>query len=128
MTSMNSESIINRAIAHGEGEGLMALAPIEQVVFANAEAEVYCDMEGVDSLLERYGRNHAALFARAFSAIGAGTIAQAFVAIADSSVAVEEERLARLNALITKRHEYTYENIQAFVEQSMHRTDAKPLP
>lgn len=120
---MNSESIINQAIARGESEGLMTLAPVEQIVFAVAEAEVYCDMEGGDGLLGKYGRDSVGLFAHAFAAIGASAIAQAFLALAESPAALEEERLARLNALIAGRHEYGYDNIQAFVERQMFITD-----
>ena len=75
---MNAESIINQAIARGEEEGMMALAPVEQVVFAVAEAEVYCDMEGVDALLEKYGGDSVMMFAHAFAAIGANEIAAGF--------------------------------------------------
>ncbi len=120
---MNAESIINEAIARGESGGLMALTPVEQIVFAVAEAEAYCDMEGVDSLLEKYGRDRPALFANAFSAIGATAIAAAFLALVDAPSSAQEELLARLNELITTRHEYTYDSIRACVEQRMARND-----
>ena len=124
---MNAESIINQAIARGEEEGMMALAPVEQVVFAVAEAEVYCDMEGVDALLEKYGGDSVTMFAHAFAAIGANEIAAGFAALGGAPPSAREELLSRLNGLITKRHEYTYESIQGFVEQRMSTTADLPV-
>ena len=95
---MNAESIINQAIARGEEEGLMALAPVEQVVFAVAEAEVYCDMEGVDALLEKYGGDSVTMFAHAFVAIGANEIAAGFAALGGASPSARDRKSTRLNS------------------------------
>jgi hypothetical protein len=59
----------------------------------------------VTTQVEKYGRDSVGLFAHAFAAIGASAIAQAFLALADAPAALEEERPARLNALITGRQE-----------------------
>lgn len=114
---MNADAVIEQAIRRGEREGLDALGPAELVIFAISEAEVYCDMDGIDSLLERYGTGTIALFARAFSAVGAIEIANALQAVASSADSVPEELLSHANRLITERHQYGYESIRAFVER-----------
>lgn len=112
---MNSDEVIEDAIRRGEREGLDALGPVEQFIFAISEAEVYCDTDGIDNLLHRYGSSKIDLFARAFLAIGAVEIASALQAVSSSADPVPEELLSRANRLITERHQYTYEGIRAFV-------------
>jgi len=50
---MSQDDFIEKAIDRGVREGLYSLDPVEQAIFAVSEAEVYCDMEGIDSLLDR---------------------------------------------------------------------------
>ena len=110
---MNADEVIEQAIRRGEREGLDALGPLEQVIFAISEAEVYCDMDGIDSLLERYGTGKLTLFARAFSAVGAIEIAN----VLQAAVSAPEALLSLANRLITERQQYSYESIRAFVEK-----------
>ncbi|MXV05658.1 MULTISPECIES: hypothetical protein [unclassified Xanthomonas] len=114
---MNTDEIIDHAIHRGEREGLEALGPVEQFIFAISEAEVHCDIDGIDNLLQDYGTSKMGLFAQAFSAVGASEIANALQAISSSTDPVPEELLSRANHLITVRHQYTYESIRAFVER-----------
>lgn len=95
-----------------------ALDPIEATVFAISEAEVYCDMEGIDALLDRYGTENMDLFAKAFSAIGVSDIAAAFHAIATSAAPVARELLSQANALIAERKGYSFASVESFVERS----------
>ena len=115
---MNTTQFIEQAISRGETEGIEALGPREQVVFAVSEAEVLCDMEGIDSLLHKYGAGSMeSLFAQAFAAIGAREIASALGRVATSEEPIAEHILSHANRLITERHGYTYESIQAYVQR-----------
>ena len=44
VSAQNADEVIEQAIRRGEREGLDALGPVEKVIFAISEAEVYCDM------------------------------------------------------------------------------------
>lgn len=115
---MNSSTFIDQAIRCGTAHGMDALGPVEAIVFAVSEAEVYYDMEGVDSLLDRYGLDGMDLFAKAFSAIGASDIAAAFHAIAVSARPAGQELLPLANGLVVARKGYSYASIESFVERS----------
>jgi hypothetical protein len=116
---MTPEDFIEKAIDRGVREGLFSLDPVEQAIFAVSEAEVYCDMEGIDSLLDRYGGKSTELFASAFSAVGAVEIAETLRAMAAAGVAERDKLLTRANELITARSQYSYESIRAFVERQI---------
>lgn len=114
---MNASLINEQAISRGQMEGIDALGPIEAAVYAISEAEVYCDIDGIDSLIHRYGLHRMSLFAQSFASIGAMEIAEALRQLAESNPQPPERLLDLTNKLITQRHGYTYEAIQAFVEQ-----------
>jgi hypothetical protein len=114
---VNPDDFIEHAIQRGVLEGLGALQQPEQAIFAISEAEVYCDKDGIDSLLHRYGPSSMDLFARAFAVVGAVEIADTLQAIASFGGSAPEELLNRANRLITQRHQYEYESIRAFVER-----------
>ncbi len=96
-----------------------SLNPVEATVFAISEAEVYCDMDGIESLLDRYGIDAMERFATAFLTIGASEIAAALHAIsAFPLIPVPRELLSLANELVSDRKGYSYENIASFVERS----------
>jgi len=110
---MDADTFINEALAAGEEHGLHALQSVQQVIFAVSEAEVICDMEGIDSLIDRYGAECLPLFERAYAFIGASEIANALKQLALSPTS--EEFLEQANSLITERRGYGYANIHAYV-------------
>jgi len=116
---MSPDDFIEKAIECGARDGLYSLGPVEQVIFAVSEAEVYCDMEGIDGLLDRYRNEAMEMFVSAFSSIGAVEIAETLKAITSPGASGREEMLARANELITVRRQYSYESIRAFVERKI---------
>lgn len=116
---MTPKEFIEQAISDGERRGLQALDPRQQVVYAIAEAEVYCNKDGVDALIDRYGKAGMALFSKAFLAVGASEIAARLQAIADADGTPDEEQLSDANRLITDLRGYSYEAIEAFVARGV---------
>jgi len=116
LVEMNAEQIINRAINRGQTEGLSSLSSAERVVFLISEAEVHCDMDGIDSLLDQYPRETLADCARAFRAVGASDIADTSSAIVTAWPNRPDELLCQVNELITGRCRYDYEAIAQWIE------------
>jgi hypothetical protein len=111
---MNSTEIIQRAIARGEEQGLHALSTHEQFVFAVSEAEMYCDKDGIDALIHRYGKEGMLLFSKTFGAVGANEIAAELQAIAKTAGIPGETLLSSVNRRITTREGHSYEELQSF--------------
>ena len=114
---MSPDDLIEKAIDRGTREGLYSLDPVDQAIFAISEAEVSCDVDGIDSLVDRYGEEAMNLFASAFLAVGAVEIAETLRAMASHSVGERDGVLTRANELIRDRHQYSYESIRALVER-----------
>ena len=114
---MDPDTAIREAVALGEQHGLVSLAGIQKLVFAISEAEIYCDMDGIDGLIHRYGAPAMRTFAEAFEAIGATEIASALLALTKDGP-IPEALLARVNVLITGRRGYAHEDLQALVSRS----------
>jgi len=112
---MKTTEFIEAAVSRGEQLGLHALSGREQVVYAIAEAEAYCDIDGIDSLIHKYGRESMGLFAQAFLEIGASEIAAVLQTIASTSGTPNENTLSNANRLITERSGYSYEEVESFV-------------
>jgi hypothetical protein len=79
-----------------------------------SEAEVTCDKDGIDNLLQQYGREKMNLFAEAFLSVGATSISRAFALLAKSATP-NDALLSDLNAMITSRQGYSYDSIAAHV-------------
>lgn len=114
---MKSDSVIQLAVERGERYGLESLAGVQRLVFAISEAEVYCDKDGIEGLIHRYGLPAMRTFAEAFEAVGATDIANALLSLAGGG-SIFEGSLALANRLIADRHGYTYESLQALVRRS----------
>lgn len=115
---MDAEQFIERALLQGEQTGLASLEPVSAVVFAISEAEVYCDMQGVSALIERYGLQQLPAFAASFTAIGATRIAEEIQRVVQSK-AINEQSLSVANELICDRAGYDYDTIKAYVMAAM---------
>jgi len=113
---MTPEDFIDQAIAAGQRDGVAALDPDQRLVYLIAEAECLCDMEGVDSFLDRYAPDWIAEAAAAFEAVGAADIALELRA-APLNAPVDDPRLDRLNELIVGRVGYDYEAMRRVVEE-----------
>jgi len=110
---MEADTFITTAIAAGETSGLDALGFLQQIVFAVSEAEVTCDIDGIDNLIHRYGADSLPLFGRAYAEIGAAEIAEALRELATSPMS--EPLLSRANSLISNRTGYDYGTIRTYV-------------
>ena len=112
-----TDAFITEAIARGSAEGLAALSGPARMVFLIAEAEVICDMEGIDSFVDRYGGSGVAELASAYSAIGADGIASVLREIAISMPELPDVLLSNANDQITSRQGYAYEHIVRAVQK-----------
>lgn len=119
---MNAEEIIDIAIEKGQAEGLSSLSNVEKLVFLISEAEVYCDMDGIDSLLDHYPKETIADCALSFRSIGAIDIAEALLAIVGAWPDRPDDLLERANILITDRIGYEYESIVNYINGKVHTT------
>src|SRR5437016_3121985 len=97
---VTADEFINASIDKGQSGGLTSLGPDERLVYLVSEAEVYCDMEGIDSLLDRYSSAELAECVSAFAEIGATEVADALRAVVSVLPEREESALSRADALI----------------------------
>lgn len=84
-----------------------ALEPNQRLVFLISEAEVLCDMEGIDSFLDRYAAEWLGESADAFAAVGATEIAAGLRAIARTGA--DALVVGQTNTLIAQRVGYDYD-------------------
>ena len=115
---MTTDEFIEAAIEAGGREGVESLEPAGRLAFLISEAEVLCDMEGIDSFLDRYAPSWLPETASAFEAVGASEIASHFRTIAIYPPA-DENVLSMLNDLIRGRIGYDYESIRMAVESRL---------
>jgi hypothetical protein len=112
---MTADEFINVAIAAGQREGVAALDPVQRLIYLIAEAECLCDMEGIDSFLDRYAPEWVSEAAAAFEAVGATEIA-AELRTCPTDAPVGDPRLDLLHELIVGRTGYSYDDIRRVVE------------
>lgn len=112
---MDTDAFINNAITLGSRHGIDSLSNIQRVVFLVSEAEVLCDLEGIDTFLDRYEPEWLAETASAFEYIGATQIAHAFRELTMLS-SNREATLDRLNTMITDRIGYNYDSIAIAIQ------------
>jgi hypothetical protein len=112
---MSPDSFITLAIEAGARDGVASLDADQRLVFLVSEAEILCDMEGIDSFIDRYGSEWLMESAVAFEMIGASEIAFGLSHIGPDT-ATDDPILERLNTMITGRVGYDYEAILRAVE------------
>ena len=115
---MTADEFISRAIDLGQ-TGIGALTKLERSVFLISELEVLCDMEGIDSFLDRYEPDVVRESVEAFRSVGATEIADALGQIVDSLPARSETALRSANQLIAGRSGYEYESVRSFVDNQL---------
>src|SRR5262245_55862169 len=118
---MTPDKFIDAAIAIGSRDGLARLDQDQRFVFLVSEAEVLCDMEGIDSLIQHYGPGEILECAKAFETIGAVEIAEGLKSIAVSLPNLDDALLERVNDLITRRSGYDYDAISRAVQLCLSR-------
>jgi hypothetical protein len=116
--ALDPESFIDDAIKQGSRLGLRSLAGVARQVYLISEAEVLCDMEGIDSFVDAYGGAGVAELAEAYAFIGAWKISSVLREISGAMPGAREEALDLANALICDRAGYGYEDIANAVVRS----------
>jgi len=111
---MNIEEYVDGVLSRGLKQGLPSLAPLERKLFLVSQAEVLCDMEGIDTFLDSYAPAEVLECASAFRAIGATQIADLLDRISRASPPGEAD-LSQVNTLITDRTQYDYDAIEAWL-------------
>ena len=114
-SDFDPDVFIEAAIDAGFRDGLEALDPDQRLVFLISQAEVLCDMEGIDSFLDYYRPRWMPETAAAFAAIGATQIAAALGAIT-LDTPPDDPLLDRANEFIVNRAGYDYEAIRRVIE------------
>src|SRR5215210_5115055 len=92
---MEYERFIDEAIKLGMQSGLDSLSPLQRKVFLISEAEVTCDMDGIDSFIGGHESGILLEAAEAFSAVGASAIAAGLKDIAQASPSADGALLNR---------------------------------
>jgi hypothetical protein len=113
------DQVIDAALERGKTAGLKALDPISRWIFLVSEAEVLCDMEGVDSFIDRYGGAALLELTDAYRNLGARELAAASYVVAISLPARVSPQMDRLNRLITDRVGYDFDAICAEVTRQL---------
>ena len=115
---MDPDEFINTAIEIGSHNGIEALDADQRLVYLVSEAEVYCDMEGINGFLHRYFPQRIEETAAAFAELGAAEIAAGLREIAVNTIR-DDQLLERTNELITRRAGYDYEAIRQAVKKRL---------
>ena len=116
---MDAAAFINYAIDRGSSMGLVELAGLEREVFLVSEAEVLCDLDGIDSFVDRYESSGLREAAAAFRQIGATDIAAGMEAMAASLPTVSEDLWDQVTRLVTARAGYDFESIERYVSAKL---------
>ena len=114
---MTTDEFISASIERGAKEGMRVLSGKERTVFLVSEAEVLCDMEGIDTLLDRIESKELSGVSDAIDAIGASEIAVCLRKIEESLPIRNDEALRHANDLITSRTGYSYEAIKHYAAE-----------
>ena len=113
---MDPDTAIQHAVELGVRQGLDSLSGVQRQVFAISESERYCDGDGIDALIHRYGVSTVSSFADAFDAVGATEVASALQEL-PALEPIPESLLTRATMLIAERRGYTYESLEVLMRQ-----------
>jgi hypothetical protein len=116
--AMSPDAFIEDAIAAGHQNGIANLDPDQRLVYLISEAEILCDMEGIDSFLVKYSPAWLPECASAFDAVGAVEIGARLRAV-NSDTPRDAPILDELNGLISARIGYDYDAIRRVIEQRL---------
>lgn len=110
----SSDYIIVSVLKRGAEGGIDSLCRSERKVWLISEAEVLCDMEGIDSFLDLY-ENLLPEAADAFAEAGASQIAESLQAINAQLPNRSDDLLDHANALVTARAGYDYDSVARLI-------------
>ena len=113
---MNVDTYINTAISRGVKLGLDKLSATERIIFLISKLEVSCDIDGIDSFLDRYPHTRVVECVHGLEAIGASELAGALSAVAEALPQRPDALLNEANDLATSRTGYDYDAIARWVE------------
>jgi hypothetical protein len=116
---MTPDEFITAAIERGQVSGAASLDADERLVFLISEAEVCCDMDGIDSLLDKYVSADLVDCVAAFFEVGASDIAKALGRIVEGLPARPEPALGVVDALIKDRVGYDYGAIRTAIARRL---------
>jgi len=51
---MKIDTYIEEAVTLGDKNGVESLSELQKTIYIIAEAEIMCDMDGIDSFIEKY--------------------------------------------------------------------------
>jgi hypothetical protein len=125
---VTADEFINAAIDKGQSGGPASLHPDERLVYLISDAEVSCDINGIDTLLDSYSPTDLDECASAYAEIGASDIAAALREIVSALPAREEASLSKADSLIKDRVGYNYDAIRAAVDRRLTRQCNGPEP
>jgi hypothetical protein len=108
---VNTDDFIRDVIEKGQRSGVDELDPIQRAVYLVSELEVRCDMDGIDSFLDRYPVSDLRTSAELLRAAGAAALADGLVQIADSLPHPDDALLTRVTDLVSGRAGYDYDSI-----------------
>jgi hypothetical protein len=112
---MDLDRFIQTAIKKGEQSGGRMLDPLRRTIFLLSELEVYCDKDGIDSFLDRYGAVELRAVADMLRDAGAAETADSLCRLADALPQHDERLLNSANDLVSNRTGYDYDAIARVV-------------
>jgi hypothetical protein len=118
LRNANPDAFISTAIEVGSHDGIGALDADQRLVYLISEAEILCDIDGIDNFLDQYFPQWKEETAAAFAEVGAAEIAMGLRAITADTMR-DDPLLDRVNDLIRIRAGYDYETIRMAVEQRL---------
>jgi len=116
---MKIDKYIEEAVTVGDKNGIESLSELQKNIYIIAEAEISCDMDGIDSFIEKYNKKGVLEASVAYSLIGAIDIAKGLKEIAKALPNPSETVLERTNSFITERYNYSYESIKNYVAKNI---------
>jgi hypothetical protein len=115
----SADQVVSAALEQGQRDGLDTLDNLSRWIFLVSEAELLCDMEGVDSFVDRYGGLVLLELADAYRNLGAQALAEASRAVADALPIRTKSDLDHLNRLVCDRAGYDFKAIRAEVSRQL---------
>ena len=118
MREADPGAFVDTAIEVGSRDGIGALDADQRLVYLISEAEVLCDINGIDNFLDLYFPQWKEETAAAFAEVGAAEIAIGLRAITAETLR-DDPLLDRVNDLIRGRAGYDYETIRKVVGERL---------
>jgi hypothetical protein len=115
MRDTDPDEFIDKAVKTGSRNGIEALDADQRFVYLVSEAEVYCDMQGINGFLDRYSPQWIEETAAAFAELGASEIATTFRTIAANAM-WDDQLLEHITTLIVSRSGYDYDTVRRAIK------------